>query len=367
MGRGLIGALLLLIVTSGCRSAGVPSVVLRDAPPLDLPGVTVPEVKQVAGIDCNNPAHWDGDTLYVFSSTAQPYRCCGADLFHLSNPSVETTFDNDATWKGGRWMEATFKDDGGLLYGWYHHEQVGICPPKKTTAPQIGAAVSSDNGLHWRDLGIVITMPDGSLNCETANDAFSGGNGDFCVLLDRRKRYFYFYFDNYERDVTRQGVCAARMRYTDRDGPVGKVSKWCGGRWSEPGLRGQVTPFIRTEIDWHRPDARSFWGPSIHWNTHLRQYVCLLNHAKDCKWTQEGAYVSFNPRLDDPSGWTPPKKILEGVHYYPQVIGIDTQGRETDKLAGRVARLFVTGKSRWEIVFQRPGQRIQDGTADARR
>jgi len=338
-----------------CCCAGTPKVTLRDATPLNLPGVTVPAVNQVAGIDCNNPAHWDGDTLYVFSSTAQPWRCFGPDLFHLSDPSVETRFDNDDTWKGGRWMEATHKDESGLLYGWYHHEQVGICPGREhtVTAPQIGAAVSRDNGLNWRDLGIVIASPPDSLDCATVNDAFAGGSGDFSVLLDRERRYFYFYFDSYHRDIAQQGVCVGRMRYEDRDSPVGKVIKWHNDRWDAPGLGGDVTPIFRTAINWHLANADSFWGPSIHWNTYLRQYVILLNRSHDAKWTMEGIYITFNPRIDDPSGWTAPLKILEGVHYYPQVIGTDKAARETDKLAGRVARLFVTGKSRWEIVFSR--------------
>jgi hypothetical protein len=360
------GAIVVFVIqTVGC--GGTPRVVLREAPPLNLPGVTVPEAKQVAGIDCNNPAHWDGDTLYVFQSTAQPYRSQGPDMFHLSDPSQRVTFDNDEGWLGGRWMEATYKDDSGLLYGWYHHEQVGICPERKPTrtAPRIGAAVSSDNGLNWHDLGIVLAGPPDALRCDTANDAFAGGEGDFSVILDRRKEYFYFFFDSYHTDVTKQGVCVARMRYTDRNAPSGKARKWCDGHWSEPGLGGRVTPIFRTRTDWHRPDADSFWGPSIHWNTWLRRYVILLNHARDSKWTQEGAYVTFNPRLDDPRSWTPPVKILDGVHYYPQVIGLDKAGHETDKLAGRVARLFVTGKSRWEIIFLRPGETDTEKAKDS--
>lgn len=47
-----------------------------------------------------------------------------------------------------------------------------------------------------------------------------------------------------------------------------------------------------------------------------------------------------------------------GHGWYPQVIGTDPGGRETDKLAGRVARLFVHGKSAWEIVFAKPGERV---------
>jgi len=36
-------------------------------------------------------------------------------------------------------------------------------------------------------------------------------------------------------------------------------------------------------------------------------------------------------------------------------MGIDATKHETDKVAGKVARLFVRGLSRWEIIFQRDG------------
>src|SRR4029079_9938336 len=105
-----------------------------------------------------------------------------------------------------------------------------------------------------------------------------------------------------------QGVAVARMRLVDLDQPVGKVWKWRDGGWSEPGLGGRVTPIFAAKIDWHRPDADVFWGPSIHWNTYLQQYVILLNRAKDANWTQEGVYVSFNPDLSKPNAWSAPAR-----------------------------------------------------------
>lgn len=58
--------------------------------------------------------------------------------------------------------------------------------------------------------------------------------------------------------------------------------------------------------------------------------------------------------------WPSPVKILDGdmkmVHWYPQVIGADAAAQETDKRAGRVARLFVKGASHWEIAFKRAGE-----------
>ncbi len=83
----------------------------------------------------------------------------------------------------------------------------------------------------------------------------------------------------------------------------------------------------------------------------------LLNRAKDKNWAQEGIYISFNPELSKPSEWTKPVKILDAAElekskWYPQVVGTDSAKHETDKLAGRTARLFVAGLSKWEIEFQ---------------
>ena len=156
--------------------------------------------------------------------------------------------------------------------------------------------------------------------------------------------------------MAEQGVAVARMRYEDRDSPSGKVLKWYEGAWGQPGLGGHVTVIFPGRIDWHRPDCDAFWGPSIHWNTHLKVWVMLLNRAKDNDWTQEGIYISFNPELSNPAGWSKPVKILdakdlEKSKWYPQVVGTDSAERQTDKLAGKTARLFVAGVSRWEIVF----------------
>jgi hypothetical protein len=360
---------------TGCRSTmAEPGVVLRDAPPLELPGVPPRGDPTLPGgeFDCNNAVHWDGPTMYVFSSTGHPWRAAGPDLFHLARLSSRVSFDNERGWndakQGARWIEATHKVEGGPLYMWYHNEPPNVCPQTPhLTIPRIGAMVSYDNGFHWRDLGIVLEAPADSKRCDTANRYFAGGNGDFSVLLDRQGRFFYFLISTYNRDVAEQGVAIARMRYEDRDAPVGRVWKWCKGAWNEPGLGGHVTPILPPRIDWHRSDADAFWGPSVHWNTYLRQYVILLNRARDKEWRQEGIYVSFVRDIADPRGWTAPRKILDAAalaksKWYPQVVGTDATARETDTLAGRVARLFVTGLSRWEIVFRRPAEvgRIAD-------
>lgn len=352
----------LAIAPTSCAIAAVgPAAVLREVPLIRMPGVPKPDAPQGGAVDCNSPCHWDGDTMYIFSSEGHPFRSSGPDLMHLNPESERSTYDNEKDYNGGRWIEATHKAEDGKLYGWYHREPGGVCPGKPLTAPEIGAVVSTDNGMNWRDLGIILKAPDDSLFCDTPNKYFAGGNGDFSVILDQQKEYLYFLISTYHKDPKEQGVAIARMRYADRDAPVGKVFKWHRGQWKEPGLGGRVTPIFGPTIDWHKPRANVFWGPSIHWNTHLERYVMLLNLARDKDWTQEGIYVSINRDIVNPEGWSKPEKILdagrlEASKWYPQVIGTNAAGRETDKLAGRVARLFVAGRSKWEIIFLKPGE-----------
>ncbi len=227
------------------------------------------------------------------------------------------------------------------------------------TAPRIGAVRSADNGATWHDLGLILESRPKTLRCDTTNYYFAGGNGDFSAVLDAHSRYIYFFISAYAGDVSEQGVAVARMRWADRDQPVGTVWKWHNGAWGEPGLGGRLTPIFRVKTDWNSPAADAFWGPSIHWNSHLRQFVILLNRAKDSEWAQEGIYVTFNYDLANPKGWSMPLKILDGLgkdRWYPQIIGLDQSRRETDKLAGRHARLFIRGQSRWEILFLNPGE-----------
>lgn len=308
-----------------------------------------------SGTDCNSPTHWDDGVLYIFNSTGHPTRSYGEDILHLGN-SKPIVYSNEVD--GGRWIEATFREEDGTLYGWYHNEPTkGFSQNKvnetRLTAPKIGAVKSTDNGANWEDLGFVLEAPADSLNLETENFYFAGGNGDFSVLPDAAKEYIYFYISTYNKDIGEQGVSVARMKFADRDAPVGKVTKWHNGEWSEPGLEGHVTPIFAAQGDWHGMKVDAFWGPSIHWNTYLKQYVILLNRAKDSRWGQEGIYVTFNDDLGDPKGWSEPHRILEGGGWYPQVVGLDKEEQETDKRAGQTARFYLSGVSEWEIEFKK--------------
>jgi hypothetical protein len=372
--------LLVALATTACapretRSQADARVVVRDASFIRFPGVSRLDKKNA--IDCNSPAHWDGDTFYLFNSYGQPWRIATTGVLNLT-PAVDIQLNGQSDGRNLEdlyiWLESTWKADDGVLYGWYHYEPDDVCKPNShlPTAPKIGALRSRDNGANWEHLGGVLEAPPDSVRCDTKSPWDSGGHGDFTVIPDQERKYLYFYFSSYVKDPAEQGVAVARMRYEDRDSPVGKVFKWHKGKWREPGLGGRLTPFFPSRIDWHRQDADIFWGPSVHWNTHLKTFVMLLNHAVDTAMKGDGTYVSFNGNPADPGAWSAPRQIIdadqvraatEGSHpgnaknhgWYPQVIGLGKG--ETDKLAGRVARLFIAGVSRLEILFLKPGEK----------
>ncbi|MGH9940162.1 MAG: hypothetical protein ACREAM_28305 [Blastocatellia bacterium] len=356
-----IAIVLLLAVCSLALQPGAQTarrqlsfVTLQEAYPIKLPGGRLPEAGIEDAVDCNSPVHWDRQgNLHVFTSVRHPFRSAGANLYGLTPTSTRTIINHKQGVEGGKWLEATHYNNG-VLYGWYHNEPADVCPnDPHLSAPRIGAMVSYDEGMTWQDLGIILEAPRDSLDCETKNYYFAGGVGDFSVLLDNERKYFYFFIGAYHRQIEEQGVAIARMRYEDRRHPVGRVWKWRDGQWSEPGLGGRSTPIFGVARDWRGEDPDAYWGPSIHYNTYLDTFVIVMNRAVNKYWLQEGVYISYNPALGDPQGWTEPERLPldPQAMAYPQIIGVNKG--ETDKLVGRSGRLFLLGQSKWAITFHR--------------
>lgn len=341
----------VLFFISGCEHAvdKTPSFKIFDAKEFKFPVPT----------DSGCPSHWDNNTFYLFSSSEFAKRLSGTSLFDLKNDGL-VKWDSDE--KKSRWIEATYKDKDGTLYGWYHHEKGPVCKnrmPKYYAAPAIGQGVSHDNGATWFDMGFVIDDEPNTFNCDTVNKYFPGGSGDCSVIVDNKKEYIYLFFGSYGKDIQQQGISVARMRYNDIKQPNGKMLRWYDNDWTQPGINGKNTPIFPAVSDWHSAKPDAFWGPSVHWNTYLKTYVMLLNRAIDPNFWQEGIYISFNKDLSNPQGWSKPVQVRKGGSWYPLIIGTDKQKQETDKLVGRRARYFEQGVSLWEIQFYKPGEKVK--------
>ena len=353
-------------VTAVSSAANPPRVSLVAAPTILLPG----------GVDSNSPIVWDLEDgqrrMFAFTSySGVPSMASGNDVGRLGAPTEIVINPHPGH---GVWMEAIVTDEVGTWYGFYHNEWPATrCGRDDVMVARIGGARSTDRGRTWEDLGPVIQAMQSATACDSTNKYIIGGVGDLSVMLDDSKQYLYFFYSQYQRQPQSQGVAVARIQWADRDRPSGRLELWRSGIWEPeagrrellPGLPGALrrrvewtypaaSPLVAPTYAWHDGDDRvdAFWGPSVHWNTAIEQYVMLLNRSRDESYTQEGIYVSYAPRLDDPTLWTVPQKILNGGRWYPQVVG-QTPGTGTDKLAGAAPRFFMSGRSDWLINFTR--------------
>ena len=358
-------ALLVGVVSAGVSAqnqapARTPSARLIPAPQLELPG----------RIDSNTPALWslvDGAwRMSVMTSWGGVASLAvGSHLEALSPADPVQVLDHPGH---GLWMESIVEDDGGVWYGYYHHEvPADACGRPERQIPSIGALRSDDRGRTWADLGIVLEAPADSYACTSTNRFVLGGVGDVSAVLDHERRDLYLFYSQYSRDTPTQGVAVARLAWADRDEPSGKAAVWNEGAWipgsplvsavegAPPAWSFRLgTPLVPASRSWHDggSTADAYWGPSIHWNTYLERWVMLVNRARNEQFDQDGLYVAYSATLADPHSWSPPTKVLQRGGWYPQVIGIEPN-EGTDKTAGRRARFFVTGRSNHFIEFTR--------------
>jgi hypothetical protein len=339
-------ALRTRLCTSEVDVLGVPVTVPTRNGSVDIRFFKTSPAQFPAWSDSNSPVFWqDGEVRVINSDPSGSYLSTGPAIDQLGEPIVVQQPAPERP--GAAWIEATWTDpETGLLYGWYHFEPHDLdCYP--LTAPLIGAAISYDSGLSWEDQGFIIDNPY-EYDCEFDNEYFVGGSGDFSVILGPGGEYFYFLFSTYIGPAEELGVAVARSAYEDRGQP-GTVWKHYDGAWEEPGIGGRNTATIESAEGWGGPEYDAFWGPSVHWNTSLQQYVILLNRSDSRYWRQEGVYIAFS---DDLVSWTGPEKILESNDWYPQVVGLGANG--TDSLGGRFVRIYVGGVSRYIMEFSKP-------------
>jgi hypothetical protein len=351
-----------LILAAWVVALGIVPIGLAEAQQVALQKTS--RIEFPSSVDSNSPAFWqlvDGvNQLHVVNSFDGLRQMSRGPTLHQLALAHQLTCTTECD--GRRWLEAILQDVDGTLYGYYHGEPNRIaCDAPGKTAPRIGAARSRDGGYIWEDLGILLEAPAGTEHCDTSNNYFVGGVGDLSVVLDQRQVDVHFFFSAYSADPSLQGVTVGRMLWAHRDAPRGRVAVWDEGVWRYPSVdtAGVMTypaahPIYHAALSWHDPSGRvdAFWGPSVHWNTYLNQYVMLLSRSADTKWTSEGIYVAFAPGLEDPTQWTPPRKILGSGTWYPQVLGLEP-GSGTDKVAGQVARFFNGGVSEYLIVFEK--------------
>jgi hypothetical protein len=334
-----------LLVTLRGQSQRLPTAQLVRAPRIVMPGA----------VDSNVPLAWelvDGRwRLFALTSFGGiPAWHAGSALDQMQQGGVVAIAPHPGD---GVWIESIVPDGFGTWYGYYHHERPAVaCGRPDRFVPRVGAVRSSDYGATWEHLGVILEAPSDTAACASTNTYVIGGFGDVSAVLDPTRTNLFLYFSQYVKSPAEQGIAVARLAWADRDAPAGRVDVWRGGAWLPAPAVG--TPLVAPARPWHDRQiaGNAFWGPSIHWNRYLERYVMLMNRTANEQFRNEGIYVSYAARLDDPRLWSAPRKILNGGGWYPQVAGLET-ATGTDREAGRRARFLLTGRSDYMIEFSR--------------
>jgi hypothetical protein len=334
-----------LLVTLHGQAERSPTVRLVPASRIVMPGA----------VDSNVPLAWDlvDGRWRLFALTSfggVPARHAGPalDQMQQADPLIITTHPGD-----GVWIESIVPAEDGTWYGYYHHERPAeACGRADRFLPRLGALRSFDHGATWEHLGFILEAPADTAACASRNRYVLGGVGDVSAVLDRTQTTLYLYFSQYFKAPAVQGIAVARLAWADRDAPVGRLTIWRNGAWLPAPAAG--TPLVAPTRPWHDGQAAAdvYWGPSIHWNRYLERYVMLMNRAANDDFRNDGVYVSYAARLDEPLRWSVPRKILHGGGWYPQVAGLEP-ATGTDREAGQRARLLLTGRSDYVIEFQK--------------
>ncbi|MBM3647064.1 MAG: hypothetical protein FJX11_04650 [Alphaproteobacteria bacterium] len=328
-----------------------PSVRLVPAEPLRL---HPPSIRRT---DCNSPLlRRGGRTLCLVSHylpKGHTLRAVDGGSLWPRGPFDAVRLIDDPEPTVGKWIQTVWRAADGTLFGWFQAEEPTSCA-KPLFLPHIGALRSDDDGLSWRFLGTLLRAPRDDADCDNGNGFFAGGYGDFCVIGDRIGAWFYLHYSSYVADENAQGICVLRYPVTTRQRPDA-LEAWCDGRWAALDQGRPVMPIFGVRRGWRHRDPAAFWGPAIHYNRDLDLFVMMLNWTEggSADFVQRGIFVSFNEDPADPTGWSPPRQIVEHGSWYPQVIG--TGADEGDTLAGADARFFMSGYSAWTIHFARDG------------
>ena len=92
------------IPISASAAEPMPMIELRDAPLIGLSGGQ-DSTGRIHSIDSNSPAEWDSNgNLFVFTSSQQPFRSSGANMFSLSWPALPVYIAPRADVRGGQFL-----------------------------------------------------------------------------------------------------------------------------------------------------------------------------------------------------------------------------------------------------------------------
>lgn len=182
------------------------------------------------------------------------------------------------------------KGAGNLLLV-YHVERATYASQYKYPDPlkfqrsfysSLGLAMSTDEGVTWTDLGIVIRA---NKPYEPHAPGYDIGDGN--LVVDPTNTYFYLYFpDRIERGSTDTFMSVARVPLADlldaayAQAPAPSFTKYYNGSWSQAGIGGRSSSILPL------PYPTYAGSPSVGFNSYLNRYVAVFDDTQNISYAE---------------------------------------------------------------------------------
>ncbi len=378
-------------------------------------------------VDCNMAEAWIGDTFRIFPGKygEDPVWGYSNELEFADGRNADEAFlrkmdeftdpvmppnvnPRSNGLHGAVWFETVYQDtkdaSGKILYAVYHNENYPSTLPYDSSTgtgyidhnwpqglkgPQSAAAVcrigimkSTDGGHSWNNHGIFIEDLQSRMILKPFNtsNTFPGGVGDPSAVANGDYLYLFYgeygypgVFDSATYDPVKEwsGQCIsiARIKLSDLDNPVGKAKRWDGNSFNAASdgigvpVRSLQIPAAEGGGPASSPTGGFHWGPSVSWNTYLKQWVMLMGHVTGPSWQGSRIYISFNSHEDLGTGdnaqqWSKPQLLLDKpghIIWYPSLQPMNTSedilSKYTCLRLGREARLFYKDMTKDSAVY----------------
>ena len=219
-------------------------------------------------------------------------------------------------------------DRSGLLLMFYHSEIYTAPPGWVPFYSELGLARSTDGGMTWKDLGLVIT-PHASVTSEyfqISHYSLDVGWGAYAIVGE----YFYLYFTDLIHvgdQFRRVSLAVARAKIEDvldaaEKGSEGtKWQKFYEGSWTEPGIGGRSSPL--NEKDWNSFILMS----DVAYSNYLGKYIGIVIGQP---WPNTDLYWVES---EDGIHWGNYRKLVddEGHNFYATLIGMEHNPHLVDR------------------------------------
>jgi len=250
-----------------------------------------------------------------------------------------------------------YKSDRRELLLMFYHAEIYTAPPGYLPFySELGLARSTDGGMTWKDLGLVMT-PHASVTSEyfqISHNSLDVGWGAYAIVGE----YFYLYF----RDLLHVGdqfrpvnLAVARAKIEDvldaaeKGSEVTGWEKFYQGAWAEPGIGGRSSPLTEKDFD-------SFILMSdVAYSSYLNKYTGIVIGEP---WPNTTLYWIES---SDGIHWGNYRKLVadEGHNYYVTLIGLEQNPHLLDR---EFYVYYVNSKD-----YATTGNRNKDGVLYRRR